>query len=124
LYVLADHRVDKELEFGSSRVAYADWVEPAALAPGSPLAPLVPRKFFLTKFVDAVNPARVHADFVFHFAPQDTAYRDVEIVRVRQDATPFVLLGCVLLLGLALVAFVALVVLRARRGETAAGAAG
>ena len=36
LYVLADHRIDKQNNFGSSRVAYADWVEPSSLASGFP----------------------------------------------------------------------------------------
>ncbi len=115
LYILAEHRVDKENAFGASHVAYADWVDPAALGSGSALAPLVPRKLFLTKYLDTVNPDQVNDDFHLNFAPQDTTYRDVKIVRVQQDATWIVLLACVGLMGAAVVAFFAFLILIARR---------
>lgn len=114
LYILADHRVEKQNSFGASRVAYADWVEPANVS-NSALAPLVTRKVFLTKFVDTVNPAQVNDDFKFTIALQDTTFREVTIRRVRQDATPFVVMACfvAMLLGAAL--FVILVIMLTRR---------
>ncbi len=122
LYVLADHRVDKDFEFGMSRVSFANWVEPSALNAGSTLAPYVPRKFFLTKFVETINPAKVHDDFHFRFAQADTPFREVRIVTVKEDATGYVLLGCLMFLLLGVLALVAAVVLiaRNRRGVPAA----
>jgi hypothetical protein len=119
LYVLADHRVDKENDFGASRVAYADWVEPSALAAGSALAPLATRRFFLTKFIDMVNPAQVDDDFQFSFAPQDTQFREVTIRRVQRDATGFVLLACFGIAAVGVLAFVVFAVFAARRRSAA-----
>ena len=42
--------------------------------------PVVPRKLFLTKVqLDIYDPAKIDDDFVFTFAGEDTAYREVEI---------------------------------------------
>lgn len=123
LYVLADHRVEKNLAFGESRVSYADWIEPSAFAAGSALAPYVPRKFFLTKYIDTVNPVKVHDDFKFTFAAQDTPFREVRTVSVKQDATGLVLLGCfgaLILGGLALLVILFLIIRRTRRPQPAA----
>ncbi|MBI4673555.1 MAG: DUF2330 domain-containing protein [Chloroflexi bacterium] len=94
LYVLADHRVEKSTSFGSSRVSYANWLEPSSLASNSTLAPFVERKYFLTKYIDSVNPNQVNDDFKFSFASQDTPYREVKIRTVRQDVSGLVLLAC------------------------------
>ncbi len=107
LYILADHRVEKQNAFGASRVSFADWLEPANVS-NTALAPFVPRKFFLTKFSDTVNPAQVNDDFNFSFAPQDAQFRQVTIRRVKQDATPFLLLAC---LGILLFGFLGVVLL-------------
>lgn len=115
LYILADHRIDKENSFGASRVSYADWVEPSALPSGSTLAPFADRKFFLTKFIDTVNPAQVDDDFKFSVASRDAQFREVTVRRVRQDATPFVLIGCMVLMILGAAAFVILLVMLTRR---------
>ncbi|GIL15130.1 MAG: hypothetical protein BroJett039_03030 [Chloroflexota bacterium] len=114
LYVLAAHRIEKQNAFGESRVSYADWIEPANVS-GSALAPLVTRKFFLTKFIDTVNPAQVNDDFKFSVAPQDTQFREVTIRRVKQDATPFVLLACFVALILGVSIFAILFVMNTRR---------
>jgi hypothetical protein len=105
LYVLADHRVEKQVAFGPSRVSFADWVEPASFEPGSPLVPFVPRKMFLTKFEDQIySPAQVNDDFAFSFVATDETYRDVQIEYVNEFAgIPFVIwLCCALPLGLAM----------------------
>lgn len=115
LYLLAAHRVNKENAFGASRVAYADWVEPSALTAGSTLAALAPTKLFLTKYIDTVNPSEVDDDFHFAFAPQDTPFREVKVVRVQQDASGLVLLACLGILALSAVGFVALVIFLVRR---------
>lgn len=122
LYILADHRIDKANAFGASRVSYADWLDPSTLASDSGLRDLVPRKFFLTKFIDTVNPAQVNDDFQFSFAAQDTSFHEVTVRRVKQDATGFLLIGCfafaVLVLGV--LAVIALFVARRRRSPSAA----
>ncbi len=119
LYILADHRIEKQNAFGDSRVSYADWIEPSALAPNSALAPFVaqsaPRKWFLTKFTDTVNPAQVNDDFKFSVAAQDTTFREVTIRRVQQDAMPLVLLACFVLMILGMAVFVILLVMLTRR---------
>lgn len=114
LYILAAHRIEKENAFGASRVSYADWVEPANVA-NSALAPLVTRKFFLTKFIDTVNPAQVKDDFKFSVEPQDNPFREVTIRRVKQDATPFVLLACFVAMILGMSVFVIALVMFTRR---------
>ncbi len=123
LYVLADHRVDKEMAFGSSRVSYADWVDPTTLAADSTLAPLVPHKYFLTKFVDTVNPVKVHDDFKFTFASADTTYRDVNVITVQRDATGYAIVGCLaaMVLGVVVLAILGIFLLR-RRGARASAA--
>ncbi len=102
LYVLAAHRVQKTEEFGSSHVAFADWVDPATLSAGSPLVPFVTRKLFLTKFEDTVDPARVNDDFWFSFAPNDEIARDY-VVEYRDDTTlagaELILLLCIGIAG-------------------------
>lgn len=117
LYVLADHRVDKDLAFGESRVAFAGWVEPGALAPNAALAPYVSRKYFLTKFVETINPAKVHDDFHFQFASADTSFREVRTVVVEKDITGIALIGVCLAAMLAALAFSLFVVLMIRRGR-------
>jgi len=114
LYILADHRIEKENAFGASRVSYADWLGPANVA-NTALAPFVTRKFFLTKFTDTVDPAQVNDDFKFSIAPQDTPFREVTIRRVKQDAMPFVLLACFVLMILGMSVFVILLVMLTRR---------
>jgi hypothetical protein len=115
LYVLADHRVEKKTAFGASRVAYADWVEPSALASNATLAPYVERKYFLTKYIDAVNPQQVNDDFTFTFAAQDTPYREVKIRTVKQDVSGLVLLACLGLMALGATAFAVLLALLLKR---------
>lgn len=115
LYVLADHRIDKANAFGASEVSYAGWVEPSALAANSALTPLISRKFFLTKFTDRVDPKQVNDDFRFSVAAQDTPFRQVTTRIVKQDALPFVLLACFLLMILGAAAFVVLLVMVTRR---------
>lgn len=114
LYILADHRIEKANAFGASRVAYADWLEPANVS-NTALAPFVTRKFFLTKFTDIVNPAQVNDDFKFSFAPQDTQFREVTIRRVKQDITPFFLLACFGIVALGTVALFAALIFIGRR---------
>ena len=114
LYILADHRIEKQNAFGDSRVSYADWIEPANVA-NTALAPFVSKKLFLTKFTDTVNPAQVKDDFKFSIASQDTTFREVTIRHVKQDATPFVLLGCLVLMILGAAVFVILLVMITRR---------
>lgn len=123
LYLLADHRVDKANAFGASRVSYADWLEPSALAASPALQPLVTRKLFLTKFIDTVNPKQVNDDFKFSFAAQDTAVHEVTIRRVKQDATGLVVLACFGIATLGVIAFLILAIFVARRrGSARAGA--
>lgn len=111
LYILADHRVEKNTAFGASRVSYANWIEPSSLAANSPLAPYVERRYFLTKYMDSVNPQQVDDDFNFTFAAQDTPYREVIIRTVKQDASGLVLLACLGILALGGMAFVVLLAL-------------
>jgi hypothetical protein len=115
LYVLAEHRVEKNTAFGASRVAYADWVEPSALASNSTLAPYVERKYFLTKYLDAVNPQQVNDDFTFTFAAQDTPYREVKIRTVKQDVSGLALLACLDIMALGAIAFVVVLALVLKR---------
>jgi hypothetical protein len=56
LYVLAEHRVTKNADFGRSEVAYADWLDPAGLSSSSDLAARMPGRLFLTKFRDRSTP--------------------------------------------------------------------
>jgi hypothetical protein len=89
LYVLAPHRVDHPSALadkgvdnlpGSSNVTYAQWIEPSALVPESPLAPFVDRTLFLTKFAMVVHtPARIADDFTFPFAREDAPYHQVDV---------------------------------------------
>lgn len=104
LYVLADHRVEKNTSFGASRVSYANFLEPAQVA-HSTLAPYVDRKYFLTKYIDAVNPSQVDDDFKFKFAAQDTPYREVKIKTLKQDVSGLVLLACLGVMALGVGAF-------------------
>jgi hypothetical protein len=114
LYVLADHRVATPQDFGSSHVPFADWVEPAALTPGSGLAAFVDRRLFLTKFEEQVNPQQVNDDFWFSVASQDEISHDVVVV-VDDDYSLFYLgLACVCLT--ILLAFAAALTLVLRRG--------
>jgi hypothetical protein len=83
LYVLADHRVQKEQDFGYSRIAYADWVEPSQLANSPAIAPFVSNKLFLTKFEELVFPEQVSDDFWFSFTQEDVAYHDT--ITVYED---------------------------------------
>lgn len=114
LYVLADHRVEKNTSFGASRVSFANFVEPVQVA-NSTLAPYVDRKYFLTKYIDSVNPRQVDDDFKFTFAAQDTPYREVKIKTVKQDVSGFVLLACLGAMALGVVAFFAALIFVARR---------
>lgn len=115
LYVLADHRVDKNQAFGPSRVSYANWIEPSSLAPNSALAPYVERKYFLTKYTDMVDPKQVNDDFNFKFSSQDTPYRDVIIETVQQDVSGYVLLACLGVMALGVIGFAIIVFLVLRR---------
>ncbi len=115
LYVLADHRVEKNTSFGASRVAYANWLELSSLASNSTLAPYATRSYFLTKYIDTVNPSQVDDDFKFTFAAQDTPYREVIIRTVKQDVSGWVMLAClgiVALGSMAFVVFLALLLMR------------
>lgn len=105
LYVLAQHRTHKVATFGTGRVTFADWLDPAELPVTSPLHGVVDRRQFLTKFEDVVNPAQVDGDYVFIFAARDVPYREV-IVQYRDDYTLFYTLACggPLLFGILLVA--------------------
>lgn len=114
LYVLADHRVEKNTSFGPSRVAYANWLEPAQVA-DSTLAPYIDRRYFLTKYIDSVNPAQVDDDFKFTFAAQDTPYREVKIKTVKQDVSGFVLLACFGVMAFGVLALLVGAILLARR---------
>ena len=83
MYVLADHRVEKPMSFGYESVQYADWVEPAALEPDSPLAAFVTRKLFLTKIVEMIyQPETINSDYIFRYAASDETYRAVEYQHV------------------------------------------
>jgi len=115
LYILADHRVEKNISFGASRVAYAEWIEPSSLAPASTLAPYIERKYFLTKYIDSVDPTQVDGDFTFTFAPQDTIFREVNVKIIKQDVSGFVLLACVGAMFLGAAAFVIFLVMFTRR---------
>jgi len=78
MYILADHRVQKPLSFGYQSIEYADWLDPAALEPDSPLAPFVPRKLFLTKIGESIyEPKTINDDYVFEFASSDDIYHAV-----------------------------------------------
>lgn len=83
LYVLADHKVVKTQNFGSSYMSYADWVEPSAVHSDSALAKFIDRRLFLTKFEEQVYPEDVNDDFWFTFANQDEAYH--EYITVYDD---------------------------------------
>ncbi|HMN28470.1 MAG TPA: hypothetical protein PKE45_09985, partial [Caldilineaceae bacterium] len=105
IYVLADHRTNKTMTFGLSRVTYADWLEPSTLPADSPLRAFVQGRQFLTKFEDVVNPTQVDDDFVYTFAAQDVPFHEV-IVHHQDDYTLFYALVCgvPLLFGLLLTA--------------------
>lgn len=121
LYVLADHRVNKENAFGDSRVAYADWVDASALPAGSALLPFVTKRMFMTKFVDTVIPSQVDSDFQFAFAPQDTQYREVIVRRVQQDISGIALLACLGLVALGVIGVGLLAIVISRRQRVAVG---
>lgn len=115
LYILADHRIAKANAFGASRVSYTDWLEPTSLPSGSAITPFASRKFFLTKFIDTVNPAQVDDDFSFSTAPQDTTVREVIVHRVQRDISGLLLLACFGIVALSVIGFVVLLFLIARR---------
>jgi hypothetical protein len=115
LYVLADHRVEKNTSFGASRVSYANWIEPASLAAESTLAPYVERKYFLTKYIDSVNPSQVDDDFKFAFAAHDTPHREVKIKTVKQDVSGIILLACLGVMFLGSIAMLAFIVIMIKR---------
>ncbi len=120
IYVLADHRVQTAQDFGGSHVPFADWVDPAALTPGSTLAPFVDRRLFLTKFQEQVDPQRVNDDYHFRFASQDEVSHDV-IVVVDDDYSLFYLgLACLCLAALLVAAAAVMFVLRLGRRKPAA----
>ncbi len=88
LYVLAEHRVDlvpplvpgTEGVPGGASVPYAQWLDPAALAPDSPLAPFVQRTRFLTKFdLFFYVPTSITDDVRFRFASADATYHQVDV---------------------------------------------
>jgi hypothetical protein len=83
LYVLADHRVEKEQYFGYSRITHADWVEPTQLANSPAIAPFVSGKLFLTKFEENIIPSEVNDDFWFTFTAEDVPYHDT--ITVYED---------------------------------------
>lgn len=118
LYVLAEHRVEKNQTFGDLHIAFADWIEPATLPAGSPLALYVTRRFFLTKFEEQIwDPSRINADYTFTFAAEDEVYHDVEIEYIYDiGGLPiFLLVLCgVGLLILALIAGLAVFIRRRR----------
>jgi hypothetical protein len=93
LYVLAEHRADNPaggVDAPRLRVQFAGWVDPAALPPDSPIAPLVPHRLFLTKFYAQLNdPASIKDDWVFPLALNDEPYRDVEVQYVYDAVSPF-----------------------------------
>jgi hypothetical protein len=111
LYVLADHRVEKQVEFGSPRVSFADWIEPGQLEQDSPLAPFVSRKLFLTKVQEQIfDPKRINDDYVFTFAPQDEVYFETTTQYVYDIAgVPIFLLVCVAFFGFLILLIVFLV---------------
>lgn len=115
LYVLADHRVEKNTSFGSSRVSYANWIEPASVASNPAVSPYIDRKYFLTKYIDAVNPNQVDDDFKFTFAAQDTPFREVHVTTIKQDVSGIVLLACVGAMLLGVLAVIVMLILFARR---------
>jgi hypothetical protein len=100
LYVLAPHRVDQRPAFeyregyeppAWSSVTYAQWIDPSALEPQSPLAPFVQRKLFLTKFEIFVHtPTRIMDDWTFPFAPADETYHQVDVTYEVIDAGTWV----------------------------------
>lgn len=97
LYVLADHRVQKSLSFGTPLVPFADWVDPASLEKDSPLATFIPKKIFLTKIVEVIGrPQTIHDDYVFEFAATDETYHQVEYNSITAIAG---IPGCLWLLG-------------------------
>jgi len=116
VYVLANHRVQKTQNFGSTHTGFADWVDPAAAAAGTPLASFVDRRLFLTKFVDQVDPAQVNDDFHFTIASSDEAAHDV-IVDYEDDYSWFYLLcgGLCLVVVLGVAGVTALVLRRGRQ---------
>jgi hypothetical protein len=86
LYIFAEHRVQKTMAFGPSEVAFADFVAPASLPSDSRVAPLLPRRLFLTKFRENVIPANVNDDFVFTFAAADDTYRETTVEYVEDTS--------------------------------------
>jgi hypothetical protein len=100
LYVVADHRVRNPIGMSfqnPSEVTYAQWIEPATLAPDSPLMPFVSHRQFLTK-IDAwfADPTAITRDFTFVYAPQDDTHRATETrtINVRTLLCFAVLGGC------------------------------
>jgi hypothetical protein len=103
MYILADHRVQKPMTYGTSTVQYADWVNPAALAKDSPLLSFIPKRLFLTKIVDEIyQPADIQNDFVFGYAARDEIYIPVRYHYINEFAgIPIcILVPCSLLLFL------------------------
>jgi hypothetical protein len=119
LYVLAEHRVDKSAEFGASRVPYANWIDPDTLPGDSALVPFVDRQWFLTKFIDTIDPALVDDDFFFSYAASDETEHETRIVTRSQDASLYVLIGMLILGFTGVVALVTFAVL-VRMGRRAA----
>ncbi len=120
LYVLADHRVQTAQDFGGSHVPFADWIDPAALAPGSTLAPFVNRRLFLTKFQEQVDPQQVNDDYHFSFASQDEVSHDVIVVEDDDYSLFYLGLACLCLAALLVVAAAVTFVLRLGRRKPAA----
>lgn len=120
IYVLADHRMDKTEDFGSSLVTYADWVDTSDLHAGSVLTPFVDKKIFLTKFEETVSPTLVDDDFWFTSSPNDLIYH--QTVTVYDDDYSLVYLSLaalclVLLVPVAAVAGVGVFWIRRQRRQ-------
>ncbi len=120
IYVLAGHRVQTAQDFGGSRVPFADWVDPLAVAAGSPLAPFVDRRMFLTKFQERVDPQQVNDDYHFTFASQDEVSHDVIVIEDDDYSLFFLGLACVCLAALAVIAAAVTAVVRLSRQKPAA----
>jgi hypothetical protein len=93
--------VEKPQSFGDSRVAFADFVDPAALDPNSRLATLLPGRVFLTKYRETVVPEQAGDDFTFTFAASDEVYHETVTRTEYVDATGPLALAGLALCGLA-----------------------
>ncbi len=109
LYVLADHRVDApavQMVAQGPDVRFAGWIDPQTLPQDSPLAALVPRRMFLTKFAAQIyEPDTIKDDWAFPLAAADEPYRHVEVRYVVDEgliARWLWLPGFVILVGLVL----------------------